>query len=74
MSTDKFSKKILLIDVLIICLKVNGVQQIQDPIIIDLIVEQDLRGILTDAIKFMIQKTNFKGRFESTWEQFSGSE
>ena len=74
MSTDKFSKKILLIDVLIICLKVNGVQQIQDPIIIDLIVEQDLRGILTDAIKLMIQKTNFKGRFESTWEQFSGSE
>ncbi|CAD6334790.1 unnamed protein product [Miscanthus lutarioriparius] len=52
----------------------NGVQQIQDPIIIDLIVEQDLRGILTDAIKLMIQKTNFKGRFESTWEQFSGSE
>ena len=74
MSTYKFPKKILLIDVLIICLKENGVQQIQDPIIIDLIVEQDLRGILTDAIKFMIQKTNFKGRFESTWEQFSGSE
>ena len=74
MSTDKFPKKILLIDVLIICLKVNGVQQIQDPIIIDLIVEQDLRGILTDSIKLMIQKINFKGQFESTWEQFSGSE
>ena len=49
-------------------------QQIDDPIILDLIVEQGLNGMLTEAIKLMIQKTNFKGRFESTWEHFSGSE
>lgn len=46
---------------IIICLKANGVQEIDDPLLIDLILEHDLRGALTLVIKKMIKQTKFMG-------------
>lgn len=43
-------------------LKVDGVQEMQDPEIIDLVIEQDLNGFVSLAVKFMIQQGMFNGR------------
>lgn len=52
----------------------NGVQEMQHPEVIDLMLEQDLRGLIADAIKMLIRKTNFTGRLGTIWEQFCENE
>lgn len=37
-------------------------QQIDDPVLVDLILEQDLHGLLIEPIKLIMQKNNFEGR------------